>query len=63
MSGGRSNILSNKALAYLTSKKATSILKSYEEGVGTAKFISNTGKSLIKRMENSSSNTNFNDRG
>jgi hypothetical protein len=30
---GRSNILSNKALAYLNSKKSTSILKNYEEAI------------------------------
>lgn len=39
-SGSRSNILSNKALAYLNSKKANSILKNYEEAISNnPKFL------------------------
>jgi hypothetical protein len=57
----KTNVLSNKALAYLNSKKATSILKSYEEAVSSTKFMNSAiGKSIIKRLENSSSNANFN---
>jgi hypothetical protein len=36
-------MLNNKALAYLNSKKANSILKSYEEAINTNKFIQNQG--------------------
>lgn len=56
----KANVLSNKALAYLNSKKATSILKSYEDAVNSTKFMNSAiGKNLIKRLENSQSNSNF----
>lgn len=57
--------MSNKALAYLNSKKANSILKSYEEALNPTKFMNSAiGKNLIKRLENSQSNYNFtNERG
>lgn len=63
-SNSKQHVLSNKALAYLNSKKATSILKNYEDSMNSSKFINSAiGKNLIKRLENSSSNQNFNDRG
>ena len=60
-SGSRTNILSNKALAYLNSKKTNSLLKNYEEALGNPKFMGNTGKGGgSKKLENSQSNANFN---
>jgi len=50
----KSQALSNKAMAFLNSKKANSILKSYEESMG-AKFLNNTpvgrGSGFIKRND------------
>jgi hypothetical protein len=37
--GSKANILSSKALAYLNSKKTTSILKSYEDAINNNKFV------------------------
>ena len=48
-------MLTNKALAYLSTKKTNNILKSYEESFNsnaTTKFLnSSTSKSMIKRIE------------
>ena len=53
-SNSKQNVLSNKALAYLNNKKATSILKNYEESMNSTKFINSAiGKNLMKRLENS----------
>ena len=59
----KTNVLSNKALAYLNSKKANSILKSYEEAMNSQKFMNSAiGKSLLKKTE-SQNNTSFHERG
>eukprot|EP00347_Sterkiella_histriomuscorum_P000688 403374884 len=60
--GSRGNILSNKALAYLNSKKATSILKSYEEAISSSKFIQNHGSKIggsNNQANKNSSSTNI----
>ncbi|CDW76106.1 UNKNOWN [Stylonychia lemnae] len=65
----RPNMLNNKALAYLNSKKANSILKSYEEAINTNKFIQNQGSKNGNNKrgngmpENSQANIGFNERG
>ena len=68
-SNARGNILSNKALAYLNSKKANSILKSYEEAISTSKYLANQSKGsgqasgVNKRVEANQSNISYAERG
>ena len=60
----RSNILSNKALAYLNSKKATSILKNYEDAINNPKFLNmNQSKNIMKKQNDSSQSNISYERG